>query len=136
MCSIIFIPLLRSPLMVHTMPTKALLATTLRPLVVQLSSSLAHGARLIDHFLHQESTPQKMATFEQALRTLLQEVGRRIMAWVINHLEPACPEEMPSRLWWKGQAYRRRRTHRTTLATLFGPVVMWRRLYEPLRPEL
>ena len=45
--------------MVHTMPTKALLATTLRPLVVQLSSSLAHGARLIDHFLHQESTPPK-----------------------------------------------------------------------------
>ena len=54
--------------MVHTMPTKALLATTLRPLVVQLSSSLAHGARLIDHFLHQEPTPQKMATFERELR--------------------------------------------------------------------
>ena len=71
--------------MVHTMPTKALLATTLRPLVVQLSSSLAHGARLIAHFLHQESTPQKMATFERALRTLLQEVGRRIMAWVALH---------------------------------------------------
>src|SRR4029453_5681954 len=71
MCLITLIPLLRSPLMVHTMPTKALLATTLRPLVVQLSSSLAHGARLIDHFLHQESTPQKMATFERELRTLL-----------------------------------------------------------------
>src|SRR5262245_62359422 len=63
---ITLIPLLRSPLMVHTMPTKALLATTLRPLVVQRSSSLAHGARLIDHFLRQESTPQKMATFERA----------------------------------------------------------------------
>jgi hypothetical protein len=47
--------------MIHTTPTKALLATTLRPLVVPLSSSLAHGARLIDHFLHQEPTPQKMA---------------------------------------------------------------------------
>ena len=60
--------------MIHTTPTKALLATTLRPLVVQLSSSLAHGARLIDHFLHQEPTPQKMAAFERELRTLLQEV--------------------------------------------------------------
>ena len=75
-----------------------------------------------------------MAAFEQALRTLLQEVGRRIMAWVINHLEPTCPEEMPARLWWTGRVYRRRRTHRTSIATLFGPVVLWRRLYEPLRP--
>ena len=57
--------------MIHTTPTKALLATTLRSLVVQLSSALAHGARLIEHFLPQEPTPQKMATFERELRTLL-----------------------------------------------------------------
>ncbi len=75
-----------------------------------------------------------MATFARELSALLREVGRRIMAWVINHREPACPEEMPSRLWWKGQAYRRRRKHRTQLATLFGPVVVWRRLYAPLTP--
>src|SRR5262249_14519951 len=132
MCAITLIPLLRSPLMIHTMPTKALLATTLRPLVVQLSSSLAHGARLIDHFLHQEPTPQKMATFDRERSTLLQDVGRRIIAWVLNHMEPEHPEEMPARLWWKGRAYRRRRKHRTTIATLFGPVDVWRRLYEPL----
>ena len=70
--------------MIHTTPTKALLATTLHPLVVQLSGSLAHGARLIDDVLHQEPTPQKMATFEGELHTLLREVGRRIMAWVLN----------------------------------------------------
>ena len=55
------------------------------------------------------------------------------MTWVLNHLEPESPQEMPSRLWWKGQAYRRRRMHRTYLATLFGPVVLWRR-FEPLAP--
>ena len=54
--------------MIHTTPTKALLATTLRPLVVQLSSSLAHGVRLIDHFLHQEPTPQP---FQGPIRKLL-----------------------------------------------------------------
>ena len=118
--------------MIHSTPTKVLLATTLQPLVVQLSGSLAHGAKLIDQFLQQAPTPQKMAMFEGELSTLLREVGRRIMAWVLNHMEPECAEEMPSRLWWKGQAYRRRRKHRTTLATLFGPVVVWRRLYEPL----
>jgi hypothetical protein len=120
--------------MIHTTPTKVLLATTLQPLVAQLSGSLAHGTKLIDQFMHQAPTPQKMATFEGALRTLLREVGRRIMVWVLHHMEPACADEMPARLWWKGQAYRRRRQHRTTLATLFGPVVVWRRLYEPLTP--
>ncbi len=118
--------------MIHPTPTKVLLATTLQPLVVQLSGSLAHGAKLIAQFLDQEPTPQKMATFERELRALLQEVGRRIVAWVLNHVEPECPEEAPPRLWLKGRAYRRRRKHRATIATLFGPVVVWRRLYEPL----
>jgi hypothetical protein len=89
--------------MVHTTPIKTLLTTTLHPLVVQLSSSLAHGARLIDPWLHQEPTPQKMATFEQELRLLLREVGRRIMAWVLNQLEPQRPEEMPSRLEFRSR---------------------------------
>ena len=42
--------------MIHTTPTKVLLVTTLQPLVVQLSGSLAHGARLLNQFLHQEPT--------------------------------------------------------------------------------
>jgi len=40
--------LIRSPSMVHATPTKVLLATTLRPLVVPLSGPLAHGVRLLD----------------------------------------------------------------------------------------
>jgi hypothetical protein len=103
-------------------------------LVVQLSGSLAHGTRLIDQFLHQEPTPQQMATFEKQLSALLREVGRRIMAWVLNHMEPECADEAPARQWLQGQAYRRRRKHRTAMATLFGPVGVWRRLYEPLAP--
>ena len=90
--------------MIHSPPTKVLLATTLQPVVVQLSGSLAHGAKLIDRFLHHESTPQQMATFARELQALLREVGRRIMAWVLPHMEPENATEMPSRLWWKGQA--------------------------------
>ena len=71
--------------MVHTTPTKVLLTTTLRPLVVQLSGPLAQGVRLLDQFLHDELTPRAMAEFERKLRALLREVGRRIMAWVLNH---------------------------------------------------
>src|SRR5215475_6210192 len=118
--------------MIHPTPTKVLLTTTLQPLVMQLSGSLARGAKLIDQFLRHEPTPQQMATFERELSTLLREVGRRIVAWVLHHMESDAPDAMPAHLWFKGQADRRRRKHRTSLATLFGPVVVWRRLYEPL----
>ena len=121
--------------MVHTTPTKVLLTTTLRPLVGQLSGALARGVRLIDQFLHDEPTPQKMAAFEGKLSTLLREVGRRVMGWMLHQMEPDGPHEAPSRLGFQGQAYRRRRKHRTTIATLCGPVVVWRRLYEPLAPS-
>jgi hypothetical protein len=52
--------------MIHPTPAKVLLATTLQPLVVQLSGSLAHGARLIDQFLHDEPRPQKIALQEHS----------------------------------------------------------------------
>jgi hypothetical protein len=59
--------------MIHTTPIKVLSATTLQPLVVQLSGSLAHGAKLIAQFLDHEPTPQQMMTFEQELRGLLRD---------------------------------------------------------------
>lgn len=118
--------------MVHTTPIKVLLATTLRPLVVQLSGSLTQGVRLIDQCLHEELTPQKMAQLEWALSALLREVGRRIMGWVLNHVEPENPEAAPSRVHFEGRLYRRRAKHRGIVATLFGTVDVWRRLYEPL----
>ena len=53
--------ILRSPRYVAFYADQVLLATTLQPLVVQLSGSLAHGAKLIDQFCHQEPTPLTMA---------------------------------------------------------------------------
>jgi hypothetical protein len=118
--------------MVHPTPTKVLLTTTFEPLVIQLSGSLARGVRLIDQFLQNEPTPQKTMAFELDLNALLRDVGRRIMAWVLNHMEPEADNEAPSRVPFKGHLYRRRRKHPRSLATLFGPVTLWRRLYEPL----
>ena len=118
--------------MVHSTPTKVLLTTTFRPLAGQLSGSLAQGVRLLEQFLHDEPTPQKMAAFERKLGVLLREVGRRIMAWVLNHVESEPAAEAPSRVQWEGRLYRRRGKHRSAVATLFGTVEMWRRLYEPL----
>lgn len=62
----------------------------------------------------------------------MREVGRRILAWVLNHLEPENAAEAPSRVRFEGRLYRRRGKQRNAWATLFGPVDVWRRLYEPL----
>jgi hypothetical protein len=70
--------------------------------------------------------------FELELSALLREVGRRIMAWTLNRLEPEADEEAPSRVEFEGRLYRRRRQHPHAVATLFGPVTLRRRLYEPL----
>lgn len=116
----------------HSTPTKVLLATTLQPLVAQLSGSLAQSARLIARCLHDEPTPKKMAEFERTLHALLREGGRRIMAWVLNHLEPESDDGAASRLQVEGRLYRRRRQHPRAVSTLCGTVDVWRRLYEPL----
>ena len=120
--------------MVHATPTQVLLTTTLQSLVMQLSSLLAHAVSLLDQFLAHEPTPQATATFERELSALLREVGHCVMTWVCNRIEPANPADAPSRLWFGGRAYRRRRKYRGTIATLFGTVEVWRLLYEPLEP--
>jgi hypothetical protein len=118
--------------MTHPTPTKVLLTTTFEPLVRQLSGSLARGVRLIDQFVQQEPTPEETMAFELELSDLLREVGRRIMAWALNRLEPANDDEAPARVEFEGRLYRRRRQHPRSVATLFGPVTLRRRLYEPL----
>jgi hypothetical protein len=70
--------------------------------------------------------------FELELHTLLREVGRRIMAWTLNTLETDVNAEAPSRVEFEGRLYRRRRRHPRSVATLFGSVILQRRLYEPL----
>ena len=69
--------------MIHPMPTQVLLTTTFESLVKQLSGSLARGVRLIDQFIHETPTPQKMMAFESELSALLREVVSR------THLRPA-----------------------------------------------
>ena len=95
--------------MVHATPTQVLLTSTLPSLVMQLSGALARAVSLLDQLLSHEPTPQAMATFERELSALLREVGHCVMTWVCNRIEPATPADAPSRLWFGGRAYRRRR---------------------------
>jgi hypothetical protein len=118
--------------MIHSMPTKTLLTTTFESLVMQLSGLLARGTRLLERFIHAEPTPETTMAFERELSDLLREVGRRIMAWTLNRLESDVDNEAPLRVSVEGRLYRRRRQHPHVVGTLFGPVTLWRRLYEPL----
>ena len=117
--------------MIHPTPTKTLLTTTFASLVMELSGSLARGTRLLDRFVKAEPTPATTLAFERELSDLLHEVGRRIMAWALNRLEPAADDEAPCRVVFEGRLYRRRRKHPHVVGTLFGPVTLWRRLHEP-----
>ena len=127
------IPRNRSPLMMHPTPIRTLLTSTLEPLILQLSSSLARGVRLIDAFLHHAPTPTTMMAFERELHTLLREVGRRIMAWLLNQLEPQLDQDAPAVVTYDQRLYRRRRQYPRSVATLFGTTQLRRRLYEPLK---
>src|SRR5919108_920804 len=121
-----------SPSMIHHTPIKTLLTTTFKSLVMQLSGLLAQGTRLLARFINAAPTPATTMAFERALSRLLREVGRRIMAWALNRLEPEADDEAPSRVESKGRLYRRRRKYPRSVGTLFGPVMLRRRLYEPL----
>lgn len=74
--------------------------------------------------------------FEEHLQTLLRELGRQIVEWVFNHLEPSTIADMPSQLTFENECYRlrSRRPHRGGIATLFGTMRLERFLYQPWTP--
>jgi hypothetical protein len=63
----------------------------------QLSGSFARGTRHLDQIVQAEPTPQTPMAFERELNALLREVGRRIVAWALNRLEPEDAAEAPPR---------------------------------------
>jgi hypothetical protein len=97
--------------MIHPTPIQTLLTTTFESLVMQLSGLLARGTRLLERFVHAESTPEITMAFERELSDLLREVRRRIMAWTLNRLEPDADTEAQSQVSFEGRLYRRRRKH-------------------------
>jgi hypothetical protein len=67
------------------------------------------------------------------LQDLLRELGRRIMEWTLNRLEPEERSAMPHQLLWDGDYYRRRnKSPLRNLNSLFGPIKLLRFCYQPL----
>ncbi len=89
-------------------------------------------ARLVQGFRSQPPSPAATQRFETELAGLLCELGRRIVEWTLNHLEPHDPALLPRELFWQGDHYRlKRRSPSRNWNCLFGKIRVWRWLYEP-----
>jgi hypothetical protein len=115
----------------------ALLATpfvsSLVPLTVRLIPGIVAIGHLIQEFRSTEPTPQSTCDFENRLEQLLRALGRVIVEWVYNSLEPNDPEAMLPHLHFAGTWYRRRKkSPNRSIATLFGTITLWRFLYQPI----
>ncbi|PON11273.1 hypothetical protein C2W62_45715, partial [Candidatus Entotheonella serta] len=84
-------------------------------------------------FVQHEPTPERTLDFERELSHLLREVGRRIMAWTLNQLEPQADAVAPLSHRVRRSALPAAAKVPITVATLFGSITLWRQLYEPLR---
>ena len=100
-----------------------------RQLLIDVWPVLLRIARLVWAFRRQPRSPQNLFRFETQLARLLWELGRRIVQWTLNQLEPP-REEMPASLVWQGDAYRcKRLSPMRNLNCLFGKIRVHRWLY-------
>jgi hypothetical protein len=108
-------------------------ATSLLPLTARLIPVITELGRLIVHFRRAGPTPRGCHRFETRLQELLRELGRIIVEWALNHLEPHDREDLPAQIESGGTWYRRRcKTPNRSVATAFGTITLWRMLYQDI----
>ena len=104
-------------------------------LLIELWPVMLQIARLVSGLRREEPSPEATFRFETNLQDLLREMGRVIVQWTFNHLEPEdiLSRKMPSLLRYDGKYYRRRKkSPMRNLNCLFGPIALRRFYYEPL----
>ncbi len=108
-------------------------ATSLFPLTIRLVPVVTEIGQLIVRFRRAELTPEACHQFETCLHDRLRELGRLIVEWTFNHIEPQDRQDMPQQICFEGTWYRRRsKTPNRKVATVFGTITVWRMLYQPL----
>lgn len=106
---------------------------TSHELLFDVCAALLSIARLIRGFRRGDISPTALLHFEIELQGLLRELGRRIVQWTVNGLEPKERLEMPGQFLWDGEYYRRRSmSPLRNLNCLFGPIKLLRYCYQPL----
>jgi hypothetical protein len=104
----------------------SLLTSELVPLIADL------GHRIVA-FRTQPVTPAATCAFEADVQRQLLQMGRVLLGWVYNRLEPDDPAQAPAQVKFEHDLYRRRERspRRRGVATLFGIIALWRLRYEP-----
>ena len=73
-------------------------ATSLSALTVRLVPLITEIGRLVVTFRRADLTPQASHRFETRLQELLRELGRIIVEWTFNHLEPHDRRDLPAQI--------------------------------------
>ena len=105
----------------------------LRPILDEISPKITAA---VIAFLSQGVSPQTTFEFEKQLERLLREIGRRILEFVFNHLEPEGPKSLPKHFGYQQQEYSRKEeksNNRGGIGTCFGTVPLRRFSCEPLQ---
>jgi hypothetical protein len=106
-------------------------ATSLLPLTARLVPAITEIGRLVVSFRRADPAPRDCHRFETRLQEALRELGRIIVEWTFNHLEPHDRKDLPGQIESGGTWYRRRsKTPNRSVATLFGTITLWRMLYQ------
>ena len=76
-------------------------------------------------------SPAAALEFERELAELLREIGREVVEFAYNQIEPEQSEQLPHYLQYEAGQYRRlnRKTPNRDVATLFGKIALWRHGY-------
>ncbi len=105
----------------------------LRPILEEVSPKITAAVMT---FLGQGVSPHATFELEKQLEQLLREIGRRILEWLFNRVEPKDPESLPKRFTHQGQEYSRKdekSNNRGGLGTCFGTIPLHRFSCEPLQ---
>jgi hypothetical protein len=106
-------------------------ATSLLPLTTRLVAVITELGRLIVSFRRADPTPRDCHRFEIRLQESFRELGRIIIEWTFNHIEPHDHKDLPGQIESGGTWYRRRsKTPNRSVATTFGTITLWRMLYQ------
>jgi hypothetical protein len=106
-------------------PAEARLDDVLHPRVLRLR-------QLILDFIGKPATPHAVFDLERQIQSALREVGRSVVEWATNQIEPGQGDKLPKHVEFEADVYTRiKRKKPQDVATLFGKIQLWRYGYRP-----
>lgn len=102
------------------------------PLSDLLAPAVQRLLQCVAAFRQQPVSPVATRQFERQLQDELRALGRQVVQWTYNHLEPADGAALSQHVHFEASSYTRLRRKTPQQAwTLFGPIRLWRVGYRP-----